>query len=238
MKRLPVVGLVVVLLLAGCAGSLGAESDDGASDGTSTVQVSASGTASADADLAVVRLGVEATADAADAAREQVARDVGSVRTALSDAGTPAENVTTTAFALYPVYADDDGGGERTVVGYRAVHRLAIETSPDRAGEVIDLAVGAGATTVEGVQFTLSDERRATLRATALDRAMTAARTDADGIAAAANLSVTGVRHVSTGTAVDPYPYARFESVAGGGTTIDPAPVTVTATVDVTYTAA
>ena len=68
---------------------------------------------------------------------------------------------------------------------------------------------------------------------------MSPARTDAEGIASAADLSVTGVREASTSAEFVPYPVARFEDAAGGAeTVIQPAPVTVTATVQGTYTAA
>jgi uncharacterized protein YggE len=98
------------------------------------------------------------------------------------------------------------------------------------------VAVGAGATSVDDVHFTLSDDRRAELRATALDRATTTARTDADDLAAAADLSVTGVERVTTGADFAPGPIARFEDAADG-TVLRPAPVSVTVTVDVTYSA-
>ncbi|WP_251341825.1 SIMPL domain-containing protein [Haloplanus halophilus] len=236
MKRLFPAALALVVLLAGCAGPLQSGTADASGDG-STISVSATGTASAEADLAVVSLGVEVTADGAADAREAVARDVTSVRSALADAGVPDANVTTTSFGIAPVY--DYLDGERELRGYRAVHSLAVETAPANAGSVVDVAVGAGATTVDGVQFTLSDERRAELRSTALDRAMGAARTDADGIATAADLSVTGVTHATTGAEFGPFPVARFEDAAAGSeTTFQPAPVTVTATVDVTYAAA
>jgi len=235
MKRVRTLTLVVAVLLAGCTGPLqtAASDDDGASG--STISVSASGSATADADRAVVRLSVEATADSADDARAQVASGVESVRTTLADAGIPDANVTTAAFGLSPVY--DRSETNRDVTGYRAMHALTVETTPARAGEVIDLAVGAGATSVDGVQFTLSDERRSDLRATALERAMNAARTDADGLAAASDLAVTGVQQITTGADFTPYPAARFEDTAGG-TTLQPAPVSVTVTVSVTYTAA
>jgi uncharacterized protein YggE len=227
---------VVVVLLAGCTAPLQTATNNGGTAGP-TVSVSASGSASADPDLAVVHVGVESTADTANAARGQVARDVERVRTALSGAGVPDASVTTTTFGIAPVY--NYTRGESELVGYRAVHALAVETGSDRAGEVIDLAAGAGATSVDGVQFTLSDERRAELRATALDRAMNAARTDAAGIAHAASLSVTGVHRAATGAEFVPYPVSRFEDTAGGSeTVIQPAPVRVTVTVDVTYTAA
>jgi uncharacterized protein YggE len=236
MNRVIPLTLAVIVLLAGCAGPLQTGAGDGETT-DSTIAVSATGTATAEPDRAVVNVGVEATADAADDARAEVARDVEGVRAALADAGVPDANVTTTTFGIGPVY--DYRQEERELVGYRAVHSLAVETEPDRAGEVVDLAVGAGATNVDGVRFTLSDDRRAEVRATALDRAMSAARTDADGIAAATDLSVTGVRHASTGAEVTPHPAARFEDAAGGGeTVIQPGPVTVTVTVDVTYAAA
>jgi uncharacterized protein YggE len=236
MKRLGPVTLVLVVLLAGCVGPLQTGTDGERVGDGSTIAVVATGTASAEADLAVVSLGVEVTAKRANAVREGVARGVAGVRSALADAGVPDAAVTTTAFGIAPVY--DDRDGERELRGYRAVHSLAVETEPARAGEIVDLAVGAGATTVDSVRFTLSDERRTELRTTALDRAMGAARTDADGIANAAGLSVTGVSHASVGAAFDPVPVARFENAAAGETTFQPAPVTVTVAVDVTYAAA
>jgi uncharacterized protein YggE len=232
MRRVLTLTLVAIVLLAGCTAPLQTGTSDGTSE--STISVSATGSATADPDRAVVNVAVETTADSADGARAQVARDVESVRTALADAGVPDANVTTTGFGIAPEY--DFGDDERRVVGYRAVHSLAVETTPGRAGETVDLAVGAGATRIDGVQFTLSDERRSDLRATALDRAMNAARTDADGLAAASDLSVTGVRQATTGADVTPYPVARFEDAAGG-TVLQPAPVSVTVTVGVTYTA-
>jgi len=235
MKRSIALALVAIVLLAGCAGPLQTAASDGQTT-ESTISVSASGSVSAEPDLAVVRVGVEATADGANEARAKVARGVESVRAALADGGVPDANVTTTTFGIAPVY--NYTRGEREVVGYRAVHSLAIETGPDRAGEVVDRTVGAGATSVESVRFTLSDDRRAELRATALERAMDSARTDAEVIASAANLSVTGVREASTSAEFVPYPVARFEDAASGAeTVIQPAPVTVTATVQVTYTA-
>jgi hypothetical protein len=234
MKRLLPVTMALVVLLAGCAGPLQTGGGSADADG-STIAVSATGAASAEADLAVVHLSVDVTAESANDARDRAASGVNAVRSALADAGVPDANVTTTAFGISPVY--DYVDGERELDGYRAVHSLAVETAPANAGSVVDAAVGAGATTVEGVRFTLSDERRADLRETAITRAMANARADADGIAAAADLSVTGVRHASTGASFEPHPVARFEDAAGAETSFQPAPVTVTATVDVTYRA-
>jgi uncharacterized protein YggE len=229
MNRPVLLAVASLVLFAGCVTPIGA---NGAADGATTVSVSATGTVSTDPDRAVVQASVEQTADTADAARERVAADVGRVRTALDEAGVPADAVTTDGYGVGPVY-----GEGRDPVGYRATHVLAVETTPDEAGTVVDAAVGNGATRVDGVRFTLSDERRTDLRATAVDRAMAAARTDADTVAATADRSVTGVESVRVGADVSDGPFARGGEADASATRFDPGPVSVTATVDVTYRA-
>jgi len=236
-RSLPV-ALAVAVLLAGCVAPVpSVESGATASDEATTIDVSGTGHASAAADLALVFVAVTARADTADGARSAVARDVGRMRSALRDAGIPDDAVTTTSFRISPRYEEE----ERTprLVGYDAVHAFRIETSPDRAGEIIDLTVGNGADRIDGVRFTLRDETHAQLRQQALTRAVEAARADADTTAAAANLSITGVRRVSTSGGVPPVFDARVGEAAGSGgeTILDPGPVSVEVTVSVTYTA-
>jgi hypothetical protein len=251
---LPALALAALVLVAGCAApfAVGADGEDRpdpvvrqvsadagerAPPAGPTIAVSATGRASADPDLAVVRVSVTAEAASADAARSTVAADAERMRTALRDAGVPDDAVRTVSYAIAPRY--DYGGDERSVVGYRAVHAYAVEVAPDRAGSVVDVAVANGASTVDGVTFTLSEEARADLRAQALDRAVTAARADADAIAAAAGLAVTDVREASTAADVGFRPVYRVaEADAGASTTLEPGSVTVTASVHVTYGAA
>jgi len=239
-SRLLPIALALLALLAGCVGPL--QTDGGATaaetvDGP-TIDVTGTGTVSADADLAVVLVTVVGRADTADEARAQAAADVESMRAALRDAGVPDEAVTTASYHLSPRY--DYTERERQLLGYEAVHAFRVEVAPERAGEVVDLAVSGGADRVDGVQFTLADETRADLRERALTDAVDAARADADAIAAAADLTVTGVARASTGGSYTPVYDVRFAeggAADGAATTFEPGPVTVTATVRVTYTA-
>jgi hypothetical protein len=231
-------GLLVVL--AGCLGPLQTtpSATERTTDGT-TLSTTGTGSVDAEADLAVVSVAVIATAQSADDARGQVATDVERMRTALREAGVPDDAVTTSSFAVFPEY--DYSDGERTERGYRAVHSFHIETDPARAGEVVDVAVGNGASQVQGVSFTLAEETRAELRVQAIERAVTAARTDADAMAGAVGLSVTGIETMSTSGGF--VPVERFdvaESAAAGDarTTFEPGPVSVSVTVQVTYRAA
>jgi len=242
-RPLLVVALALALLTAGCLGTGQAQSGDDATRGDGsvgpTIGVDATADVEAEPDLAVVRVAVEATADSAEAARGQVATDADTMRQALRDAGLPADAIATTSFGVQAQYDYTNRAPE--LVGYRAVHAFAIEVRDvDRAGEIVDLAVGNGATRVDGVQFTLTDETRDALRERALTDAMTAARADADTVAAAGGLTVTGVEHASTGSVSSPFPGPVFaeRAAADGATSFSPGPVTVSATVHVTYAAA
>jgi hypothetical protein len=236
-RYLPI-AVAVLALLAGCVSPLQAGSTDGTAADT-TITVSGYGEVTADADLAVVSLSVAATADTADAARAQVATDTEQMRTALRDAGVADDAVTTAAFRISPQY--DYAQDRREIIGYEAVHAFHVETAPDRAGTVVDVAVRNGASRVDGVRFTLTDETRESLRAEALSRAMTAARADAETIAAAENLAVEALHTATTvdgPSPVRPMVERSFDAAADPGTVFEPGPVTVTASVTATYTAA
>jgi uncharacterized protein YggE len=230
----PVV-LVLVVAVAGCAAPLQSSGSGAAPvDAVSTVDVTGTGQVSADADLAVVFVSVTARADTAAAVRSTVASDTDRMRSALRNNGLPDDAVTTVAFRVSPRY--NTSGRQQDIIGYEGVHTVRIDVAPARAGRTIDLAVENGADEVAGVQFTLRDETRSALRQQAMTRAVGAARADADTVAAAANLSITGVRHVSTSGGFSPSFETRVDAADGAGTTLDPGPVTVATSVHITYT--
>jgi hypothetical protein len=223
-----VVGLV---LLAGCAGPLqtGAASE---SSGP-TIATSGTGEVTAEADLAVVSLSVVSEADTAAAARDDNAARVESLRGAMADAGF-ADALQSTGFTLR-VDRDREGDPE----GFVATHSFEVEVAPADAGTVVDVAVDAAGTEVSNVRFTLTDESRAELRDQALTLAVEDARADADTVAAAADLEVTGVLTATTAGDAVPFREVAFDERAGGAaTSFSPGPVTVAATVQLTYTAA
>ncbi|MFC7229173.1 SIMPL domain-containing protein [Salinirubellus salinus] len=235
--------VALLVLLAGCVGAGSptplaqstAETTEQTADSTPSISVSGAATVEAAPDLAVVRVAVEREADTADRARGDVATAVEEMREALRDAGVPDANVTTESFGVFPQYQYDDG--ERTLDGYRAVHSFRIEVSPDRAGEIVDVAVGNGADRVAGVAFTLSEEKRAELRQEALTLAVENARTDAETMAAAAGVSVGPVQSLSTSNSVGPVSPVEFArgDAAESRTVLEPGDVSVTASVSVVY---
>ncbi|WP_396611530.1 SIMPL domain-containing protein [Haloferax sp. S1W] len=232
--------LASLVLLAGCLSAPLQTTGGGDSSDATTISATGTGEVTAEADLAVISVGVTATADSADEARGIVADDVAAVRAALTEAGIAEDAIQSSGFRIHPEY--DYGGETRELVGYRAVHSLTVEVAPDRAGDVIDLAVGAGAAEIRGVQFTLTDETRDELRSEALTKAVNSAKTDADTVASAADVTITGVHTANVGgsSSPGPYPVAFAEdarSSSGAPTELSPGPVTVSATVEMVYTA-
>jgi hypothetical protein len=232
-RRLSAVALSVVLLAGLLAGTgVGAQDRSPTAGNASTAVVSVSGTGvvTAAPDRATVGVAASATADNASEATRQLAAQVADLRAAFADAGLARESVRTTDFQVFQ-RTEDDG---TTYVARQAFEVTVNDTAA--VGRTIDLAVANGATDVFGVEFAVSDERRARLRTAAIDRAVADAREQADAVAASTGLTLGTVRSVSTdGGAV---PFAAVESrTAGDGTDIDASPVRVTASVSVTYEA-
>ena len=241
-----VIAVVALLFTAGCLGAApadgvtapgaGAASMAATATDLATISVSASGEVTTDPDLARVSLAVERTEETADAARDAVAQDVNRMRGALREAGVADDQVRTVSFSIFPEYDYSERAPE--LVGYRAVHAFEVEVAPGEAGAVIDAAVAAGATRVTGVTFTVTDATAREIRTEALGLAMDDARADADTLATAAGVSITGVHTIST-TDVGVSP-VRESFEAGGAearapTILEPGQVSVTAQVSVTY---
>lgn len=206
-----------------------------------TIQIGASGQVETEPNQAVLRVAVSATGQTAASVRQQMAENVSRMRDALTDMGIGSDQITT---ADYDISSNRRyGPREREEPPFRGRHSFTITlTDLDSTGQVIVTVVENGATSVDDVHFTLSEEERRELRKEALADAMSNARGQADVIAERADLSITGVGAVQTAE-VGVHP-VRFEATAlaaggagGGGTSIEGGTVTVTAQVQVTYNA-
>lgn len=242
-RPLGALALAVLLVTAGCSGALGAGAQSDRTTGGQTIGVSASGQVEASPDQAIVRVAVVATGDDASAARQRLARNVSQMRGSLEDVGVTDDQVTTHYYDIDRERRErpPEKGSEDAEPTYRAVHAFEVTLSDvEKVGTVIDTAVENGATEIDGVEFTLSRERRSQLRSEALADAMGNARSKASVLATESNLSITGVQTAQT---ADVAVASRRETVAmaaagdGGATSVESGPVTVTARVVVTYNA-
>lgn len=230
--------LTALVLTSGCMGAFAAT--DGSSNAAATnrtIDVSATGQVSAKADQAVVRVAVEARGDDAETARQRLAENVSRLRDGLADVGVNGSRLTTSGYDIREEYRRPDAKANDDP---QYVARQSFEITlhdTDRAGEVIDAAVQNGATSVDGVRFTLSTERRDELKQEALEDAMDRARTKAETLAAQSDMTIVEATTVQSTEYGHQPTYAQATAVAdsGASTNIDSGPVTVTATVHVVY---
>lgn len=148
-------------------------------------------------DLAVITLGVQTEGKTASQASARNATTLAVVVDALWRAGVPAGNMGASGLSLAAVRAQPkpDDLGPPAVLGYRAVNALHVTVDDvARVGELLDLAIDAGANASSGIQYTLRDESG--LRRQVLDQAMWTARAKAETLAAAAGGRITSVQSV------------------------------------------
>lgn len=226
-RIIPVLGLALLLVTAGCLG--GAQASGADESANRTIDVSGSSTLYASPDEAVLVVAIEAEGDSAGAVRDQLAAAADDLTGSLEDAGVPPGNVVT---ARYDVNVVRDRDGTTT---YRGIHSFRVVTGDvDGVGDLVDVALANGANRVDGVQFRLSPDARQALYQSALREALTTARENADTLADESGLSITGVEHVSASNGG--YVYASAGGVTAG-TEVRPSQVAVTAHVSVTYAA-
>jgi len=161
------------------------------------ITVQGTGRVTISPDLATLSVGVQAQAARAAQAQAQASTAMGKVIAAVRNLGIADADLTTQWISLQPVYAYSPAGSvPPRVTGYQASQSLSIQVSQvATAGAVIDAAVGAGATDVGGISFSVADPTAATAQARAA--AMGDARQHAVALAHAAGVSVGALMSVT-----------------------------------------
>ena len=182
-------------------------------DGTTTtpehtISVSGIGRVTTTPDVADVRVGVTLTRTKVRDAQSAAATAMAGVIAALKKTGIADKDIQTTSLSLQPVYDYSNGNAPR-LTGYQIVNAVqATVRRLDTISDVIDGALAAGATTLDGITFRVDDPSAA--EAQAREAAMKNARARADALAKAASVSITGVSSISeqSGSVPVPVPYA------------------------------
>ena len=205
----------------------------------STITVNGTGEALVSADVAVISLGVSARDRDVLKAQAKVNEAIASIRAVLLENGIAKEDIITDYINIYAMY--DYRDDQEEVAAYNANSTLAIRvTKMDAVGELIDLAFGAGANTLNGISFSASDTTEA--KAEALRAAVRDAQEKAEVLAEAAGLSLGKVESIQEGST---YSYERgagnftmnvkATEDAAAGTVIQSAKLIVSASVSITF---
>ena len=171
--------------------------------GPALVVTSGEGIVQAVPDRAWIAVTAETRASNPGDAQRRNAEVMKPVQDRLRGAGVPADAIRTIAYDLQQEW--DFTNGRRTSRGFVARNTIEVRVdSVDRVGELLEIAVGSGATTVSGLRFDLKE--RAKLERDALQRAVTDARAKAEAAAAGAGRSIERIVRIEEHGTVSPPP--------------------------------
>ena len=143
------------------------------------------------------------------------------VQEKLRASGIPADAIKTIAYDLQQEW--DFVNNRRVPRGYVARNTIEVRVDAiDRVGEVLEIAVGSGATAVGHIRFDLKD--RARLEREALRLAVADARAKAEAAAAGAGQSIARVVRIEEQGAIvrPPMPFLAREAAVQGGDAAPP----------------
>ena len=199
------------------------------------IEVSGTGSVSVESDLAHVSFAVETRRPSAAEAASGNATLMESVLGAIREAGLDSPRIETFGYQLRPEYTRADGNQPAEISSYVAANNIRVTLEDVTVvGQVLDIAIAAGANRVSGLSFSASNTNGA--EAEALTQAVGDARRQALTIAVALGHELGAALEVYLGSR--PVGSARE---AGGliqyrdSTPIEPTEQTVSSTVTVRF---
>jgi uncharacterized protein YggE len=195
------------------------------------ITVQGTGTVTAVPDTVAFNFGVQSQAKTASAALDANAAAADKVIAALKAAGIADKDIQTQQVSLSQQLSDDG----QTVLGYLAGSTVsATLPSIDKAGAIVDSAVAAGASSIDGPYLTLSNEQA--LEHKALADAVGDAKARAQALADAAGVTLGAIVDITESGASSPVAYAaKTADAAATPTPIQPGTQDVQESVSVTF---
>jgi uncharacterized protein YggE len=201
-----------------------------------TIVTTGTGRVIVEPDIAELRLGVAISRPTVGEARNAAAEAMTAILQAVSAAGVERHDIRTSTLSVQPRY-DYRDGKPPTLTGYDLAN-VVVVTARDlaRLGDVIDGALTAGATSLDGLTFRVDDPRAA--EGEARTAAVAEARERAEVLAAAAGVTIAGVHDIVEAGAMPVWPEpkaARAMLAADAGTPVEAGTTEIAVTVTVTF---
>jgi uncharacterized protein len=182
-----IAGVVVIAATAGAQTSAGPVPLPGASrEGAlwQTISVSGVGHVTLTPDRGSFTAGVQTVGPTAAAAIQENATRMTAMLAALRRAGAGDRDLRTTGLSIYPQQGSQPGHAPK-ILGYQVSNNVTVtRDDPSTIGKLLEAAADAGANSVSGVSFTVSDPARG--REAGLQAAFADARAKAEVLARAA----------------------------------------------------
>lgn len=166
------------------------------------ISVTGTATTSVEPDLLVVTFGVENQAKTARDALIANSQSMNAIVDAIKTTGITEDEISTSRINIHPVYDNyrdpETDRFTQELIGYRVTNTLRVETQQlDKAADIIDGSVSAGANRVDNVMFTLSPQKSIDIKDELLGKAILNAKKKAENALAPLNHKIIGVKAVS-----------------------------------------
>ena len=229
--------VLVALVLGACSPTIMAEP----APPVRTMNVNGTGQVFLSPDIAYIYIGVHTEQPTAAEAVAVNNIETQKVTDALKKAGVDAKDIRTTNFSIWPnqQYSPD---GQPTGTRYAVDNSVFVTVRKlEDLGDLLDSAVGAGANSINSIQFDVSDKTEALKKAR--EEAVKDAKAQAQELADAAGLKLGDMQTISFYDSA-PVPYMDTFGKGGGGgaavaeaaaVPIQPGQLTLTVTVSMTY---
>lgn len=180
-----------------------------------TISVTGVGRVTIAPDVADVRVGVQLTRPTVKEARDAAAAAMTKVVASLKANGVADKDIQTSILSLQPTYDYGTGGGAAKLTGYMLTNSVSATVRDlGRLSDVVDGAMAAGATTVDGISFRVEDQAGA--EAQARTAALAQAKATAEALASGAGVMIVGVASITESSSMPaPIPYAAASKAAG-----------------------
>jgi uncharacterized protein len=203
-----------------------------------SIVVSGHGQIQAAPDLATVRVGIQSRASTAAEAQRTANETMQRLLQRTMALGVERKDIQTTQLSLYPTQEHQPGRPNEFRWIYIASNVVSVRlTNFELIGRVVDAAIESGANNIQGVDFSLQNDREA--QAEALRQAVASARSRAEAIASALGVALGEPLEVQEGGAAmipPPMPMMRGMAMeAGAGTPVEPGELTIRATVSIRF---
>jgi hypothetical protein len=152
--------------------------------------------------LTQVNLGVEIKGKTAMEVQQEVAKRTAAVVDFLRSR--QVERLQTEGIQLQPSY--DYSNDQRRLIGYIGTNTVSFRLKTEEIGGLLDEAVKVGATRIDGVSFTASDEAIANAQKEALRQATVDAQKQSEAVFNALNLTSKEVTSIQVNAAYAPVP--------------------------------
>lgn len=207
------IGLLAIAL-TGCAGAayaqatpptVEAQGEDTAPQVNRTLNVNGSGKVTLTPDVAYITIGVHTEGPSATEAMADNNKQAEAVIGVLKGQGIADKDIQTTNLSIYPQQIYDDQGKPTGEIRYTVDNSVYVTLRDiTTVGDVLDAVVKAGANTISGIQFDVSEKSAAL--STARAAAVADAKAKAEELAKAAGVTLGQVQTISEYTATNPIP--------------------------------